>query len=161
MLPAVSDSGVCLPTYVQARVCNKATRKKGVRPTPTLLHTCTFLICHPHCFNSLSLCILIIRISDNQKSFFYPNDFKISEPDCTLFDSSLIWFLHSMLFMELGCNHIYLMSRTVCSFFVGNLSSCTVFCFFVGFFAPFISFGVCSHKIQPYFAVCFHYYSIR
>ena len=82
-----STCGVCVcvclcPPTLQAKVCNKATREKGVRPTPTPLHTCmTFLIYHPH-FLSLSLCILIIGISDNSKSFFFPNDFEISGLDC-------------------------------------------------------------------------------
>ena len=76
-----SDSGVCVcPPTLQARVCNKATREKGVRPTPNPLHTCTtFLICHPHFFK-----LSFFMYSDNSKSFFYPNDFEISGLDCIL-----------------------------------------------------------------------------
>ena len=76
MLRAASDSGLCVCAHLCYRQESaiKLQKRKGLDP-PHPLHTCmTFLICHQHFFDSLSLCILIIRISDNLKSFFYPND---------------------------------------------------------------------------------------
>ena len=125
MLSAASISGLCVcPSTLQARVCNKATRGKGVirprdkvtyRSCPHLIplplaHTCTiFLLYHPHFF-SLSLhphfftLFLFIHIflvllsfsiySDNSKSFFYPNDFEITGLDCMILISYLKTFKH-------------------------------------------------------------------
>ena len=88
-----SNSSVCMfqPLLLQARVCNKtrSRRRKGkaVRPLDQVwipTHRSTLLICHPHFLTLFYLCILIIQISDNLKSFFYPNDFEITGLDCII-----------------------------------------------------------------------------
>ena len=81
MLCVASDSCVCAHLRYRQESALRLQERKEVGPPHLTAHLYDIPDLSSSFFNSLSLCILIIRISDNSKSFFYLNDFEISRLD--------------------------------------------------------------------------------